>query len=187
MHLTRCAIRLLPAVCFAVAVVAAANFTKGSTTSAWLACSYSILPASNSYTADATSDTVQVSTQTGCNWKAISNDGWISITSAPFGSGSGPFTFNIEANTADSNTVTPSRTGTITVTDNVTTTLTFTATQSGCSFSLNSNNASVPADAGTYGVSVLTGNTQSCPWTASSGTSWIMVNTASGLGDKTAA
>jgi uncharacterized repeat protein (TIGR01451 family) len=183
-----CAIRLVPVVCFLLAVVMAAHFTKGSSSSAGMACGYSVLPASNSYTADPTKDTVQVSTQAGCKWQANSNAGWINITSpiGGGGSGSGPFTFNIQPNIGAPNTDTASRTGTITVTDNITTTLTFTAGQSGCSFSVGSNTACVPANPGSFSVSVLTGKSTACPWTASSGTSWILVNTSSGSGDGTA-
>jgi hypothetical protein len=83
MYLRDCAIRLLPAVCFALAVVVAANFTKGETASAWFACGYSILPTSNSYSADKTQDTVQVNTTTtGCKWTASSNDGQRAATMA---------------------------------------------------------------------------------------------------------
>jgi uncharacterized repeat protein (TIGR01451 family) len=181
-----CAIRLLPAVCFALAVVVAANFTKGETASAWFVCGYSILPTSNSYSADKTQDTVQVTTTTTqCKWTATSNDGWINVTSPAGGVGtdSNPFQFIILANTGAPNTDTPPRTGSITVTGNGgVPTLTFTANQSGCTFSVASNNVCVPANAASYSVSVNTKSTI-CPWTASSNTPWIVVNTSSGTGD----
>ena len=181
-----CAIRLAPIVCFALAVVVAANFTRGETANAWFGCGYSILPTSNFYTADPAKDTVQVTTTTtGCKWQATSNDGWISITSPAGGVGtdSNPFTFDIQANTGAPNSDTPPRTGSITVTGaGGLPTLTFTANQSGCNFSVASNNVCVPADSASYSVSVLTKST-SCPWTASSNTPWILVNTSSGTGD----
>src|SRR5215472_9235899 len=180
------AIRLAPIVCFALAVVVAANFTRGETANAWFGCGYSILPTSNFYTADPAKDTVQVTTTTtGCTWQATSNDGWISITSPAGGVGtdSNPFTFDIQANTGAPNSDTPPRTGSITVTGaGGLPTLTFTANQSGCTFSVASNNVCVPADSASYSVSVLTKST-SCPWTASSNTPWILVNTSAGTGD----
>src|SRR5215471_18689863 len=186
MYLSGWAIRLLPAVCFALAVIVAASLTKGETASAWFGCGYSILPTNNFYSADSTKDTVQVNTTTtGCKWTAASNDGWITVTSPSGGAGtdSNPFSFDIQANTGTPNTDTPQRTGTITVIGaGGTPTLTFTANQSGCTFAVGSNNGCVPADAGSYSVSVLTKST-TCPWTASSNTPWILVNTSSGIGD----
>src|SRR6516164_3718431 len=118
MYLIGCTIRLLPALCFALAAIVIANFTRGGTASAGMGCGYSILPTSNSYTADGNKDTVQVTTSTGCKWQAVSDVGWIVITSPVGGGGSdsGPFTFNLQPNTGAPNANTASRTGTVTVT-----------------------------------------------------------------------
>src|SRR5262249_13008530 len=86
------------------------------------------------------------------------------------------------------NANTAQRVGTVTVTDasppNIT--MTFTATQSGCNFSVPSNSICVPASAGSYSASILTGSTTACQWTAASSTSWIAINTPSGSGDGSA-
>jgi uncharacterized repeat protein (TIGR01451 family) len=173
--------------CFALIVWLSANFSKGGAASAWMACGYSILPTSNSYTADSTKETVQVTTSTGCKWQAASNDGWIIITSPVGGGGfdTGPFTLAIQANSGAPNKNTSSRSGTVTVTGSgpPLTTLTFTAVQSGCTFGVASNNPCVPAGGGLNSLTVLTGSATACPWTASSNTSWITILTASGNGD----
>ena len=85
-------------------------------------CSFSISPPSDSYPGSGiVSAQVNVTTSSGCDWTAISNDSWITITSGSSGSGNGVVTFSVSANPSSS-----SRTGTITIADQI-----FTVIQAG--------------------------------------------------------
>jgi hypothetical protein len=55
------------------------------------------------------SSTITITTSSVCNWVAISNDGFIVLTSPSSGSGSGSLTFSVVANTG------AARTGTVTI------------------------------------------------------------------------
>ncbi len=73
------------------------------------ACTYSISPNGASFTAQAGTGSLSVTTQTGCTWTAASNDSWIRITSGASGGGSGTVKYSVTANTGAS-----SRSGSIT-------------------------------------------------------------------------
>jgi len=85
------------------------------------ACAYSVSPVSQSFVSGGGSGTVNVTTQSGCNWTAISNVSWSTITSNSSVTGSGVINYSVLANPNAS-----SRTGTLTIAGQ-----TFTATQSG--------------------------------------------------------
>ena len=73
-------------------------------------CSYSLSPASKSFSTSAGSGTVNVSTQAGCPWTAKSNASWISVEAGTAtGQGNGAFSYRVSRNTG------LSRTGTVTV------------------------------------------------------------------------
>jgi len=83
-------------------------------------CTYSIGPTSESLAcSSASGSSINVTTQTGCGWTAVSNNAWITVTSGSSGSGSGSVGYSVSQNTGLS-----SRTGTITAAG-----LTFTVTQ----------------------------------------------------------
>jgi Zn-dependent metalloprotease len=63
------------------------------------ACSFSINPTSASFAAAGGSQNVTVTTQTGCNWTAASNNSFITVTSGASGSGSGTVSYSVAANT----------------------------------------------------------------------------------------
>jgi Zn-dependent metalloprotease len=84
-------------------------------------CSYSISPTSASYAATGGTGSVSVTAGAGCTWSAVSNAGFITITSGSSGSGNGTVGFSVAANAG-----TTSRTGTMTIAG-----LTFTVTQAG--------------------------------------------------------
>jgi Zn-dependent metalloprotease len=73
-------------------------------------CSFSINPTSASFAAAGGSASVSVTTQAGCNWTAVSNDSFITITSGASGSGSGTVNYSVAANTAST-----SRNGSMTI------------------------------------------------------------------------
>jgi Zn-dependent metalloprotease len=63
-------------------------------------CSFSINPTSASFAAAGGSGSVTVTTTTGCDWTAVSNNSFITITSGASGSGSGTVNYSVAANTS---------------------------------------------------------------------------------------
>lgn len=139
-----------------------------------LACAPTISPASRSIPQSSTTGSVAVSAATGCGWTAVSNASWITITGGSSGSGSGTVSYSV----AD-NTVATSRTGTMTIAGQ---TFTITQAAAGCTYSVTPTSESSPAAGESVTASVTA--PAGCPWTASSGASWITVASgASGTGN----
>jgi all-beta uncharacterized protein/BACON domain-containing protein len=96
-----------------------ARATNGTITTAFSAvesfkaggglCSIGLTPTSVSVAAGGGSSTITITTSSACNWSAISNDGFIVLTSPSSGSGNGSLTFSVIANTG------AARTGTISI------------------------------------------------------------------------
>ena len=63
-------------------------------------CSFSINPTSASFAAAGGSGSVTVSTTAGCDWTAVSNSSFITVTSGASGSGSGTVSYSVAANTS---------------------------------------------------------------------------------------
>ena len=84
-------------------------------------CTFSISPTSASQPAGGGTGSVSVTAGVGCNWIAVSNATFISVTSGASGSGNGTVNYSVAANTG-----TASRNGTLTIAG-----LTFTVTQAG--------------------------------------------------------
>jgi uncharacterized protein (TIGR03437 family) len=82
-------------------------------------CNYAIAPASQSFSAGASTGSVNVTANSGCAWTASSNAGFITITGGASGNGNGAVNYSVAANTAASR-----RTGTLTIAGQ-----TFTVTQ----------------------------------------------------------
>ncbi|HYO99665.1 MAG TPA: PQQ-dependent sugar dehydrogenase, partial [Pyrinomonadaceae bacterium] len=61
-------------------------------------CSYSISPASGGAAPGGGTITVNVTTQGGCGWAAVSNSGFINVASGASGTGSGTVTLSVSAN-----------------------------------------------------------------------------------------
>ncbi|HEX9001542.1 MAG TPA: putative Ig domain-containing protein [Blastocatellia bacterium] len=72
-------------------------------------CSFSIAPVSQNFSAAGGSSSVGVTTESGCNWTAVSNDAWLTVTGGSSGSGNGVVGYSVAANTGNA------RTGTITI------------------------------------------------------------------------
>jgi DNA-binding beta-propeller fold protein YncE len=143
-------------------------------------CTYSIAPASQSFTATAATGSVAVTAGTGCTWPATwtatSNASWITITSGSSGSGNGTVAFSVAANTS-----TGSRTGTLTIAGQ-----TFTVNQSAAACSYAIAPTTVVALAGGRTGSVTVTAPAGCAWTATSNASWITITSgASGSGNGT--
>ena len=90
------------------------DFTTGT-------CTYSIYPTSKHFGPSGGTGTINVTTQAGCAWTAVSHADWITITGGSPGTGSGIVYYSVSENSSKS-----SRTGTITIANE-----TFTVTQSG--------------------------------------------------------
>ena len=138
-------------------------------------CSYTLSSSSTSVGAAGSTGTVDVTSNAGCTWTAVSNDSWITVTSGSSGGGNGTVSFTVAANTGEA------RSGTITIAGN-----TFTVNQaSDCSFDISPSNQDFTAAGGT-GSFVLTASNSSCSWTATASDNWIMITSSTtGSGSST--
>ena len=129
-------------------------------------CTYSLSPSSSSFDSEGGSGSTSVSSPDGCQWSASSSDSWISIASGGNGSGDGPVSFTVAANTTIQ-----ARSGSLTVGGQV-----LTITQAGipCSYSLSSVAASFDADGGSNSTNV--DSPDGCTWSASSSENWIAIS-----------
>jgi hypothetical protein len=132
-------------------------------------CTYAINPASADFNATGGTGSVDVTTQSGCSWTALSNDAWIHITSGGSGTGSGTVNYSVDANTGSA------RTGTMTIAGQ-----TFTVNQGGagtCTYAINPTSTNISLRGGTGSVDVITD--PGCYWEASSNVSWISITSGS--------
>ena len=154
-------------------IIAGLTFTVNQ---AAAACIYSIAPTAAHYLAAGGAGSIAVTAGTSCAWTAVSNDGWITITSGSPGTASGTVGYAVGANAT-----TVSRTGTITVAGS-----TFTVTQDGtvpCTYSISPTSASFTSLGGTNSVAV-TANA-GCAWSVSSAATFLTFSPASGTGNGT--
>jgi Zn-dependent metalloprotease len=86
-------------------------------------CTFSISPTSASFAAAGGAGSTSVTASAGCNWTAVSNAAFITITGGASGTGSGTVSYSVASNGG-----TTSRTGTMTIAGQ-----TFTVTQAGTS------------------------------------------------------
>jgi hypothetical protein len=101
------------------------------------ACSYSLSPGSQPYTASGGTGSVSVSTASTCGWTAASSASWLAVTAGASGTGPGSVSYRVAANTGSA-----TRTATLAVGGQV-----FTVTQSGAAGSY-----SISASAGSGGT-----------------------------------
>ena len=144
------------------------------------ACTYALLPTSQSVVAGGGTGSTAVTAPTGCAWTGVSsNTSWLTVTSGASGSGNGTVAFSASANPNTS-----ARTGTITIGSQ-----TFSVNQAAapCTYALAPTSQSVVASGGT-GSTAVTAPT-GCAWTGvSNNTSWLTVTSgASGSGNGTVA
>lgn len=155
--------------------IAGQTFTVTQDGSGGGTCNYALFPSSVSIAAAGGTGNFTVSTSVGCNWTAVPNLGWITITSGAAGSGPGTVGYQVDANTS----ATP-RTGMITVADQQ-----FTVTQDGftsCGFTVTPTFLSFTGTGGTATIQVFTA--PNCSWTASSPVNWVTITSgASGTGN----
>jgi hypothetical protein len=137
-------------------------------------CTYAIDPTSANFSLSGGTGSVDVTTQSGCSWTAVSNYAWIHVTSGGSGTGNGTVTYRVDFSRGV-------RTGTIIVAGQ-----TFTVNQGSgvCTYAINPTNANVDAGGGTGSVDVTTQD--GCSWTAVSNDDWIHVTSGgSGTGPGT--
>ncbi len=136
-------------------------------------CSYSILPTSNSFVREGGTGVVNVTAPAGCNWTAVSNAPWITVTSGASGSGNGTVNYSVAVNTGDF------REGIITIAGQ-----TFSIRQVGCVNSLTPFEQNFPSSGGTGSIAVSAD--ASCNWTVVSQEPWITItSSANGSGNGT--
>ncbi len=144
----------------------------------WVSCTYSISPASASFTSQGGTASIAVTTQSGCPWAASSSLAWVTIPSGASGSGSGTATIQVAAN-ASSATLS----GTITVAGQ-----SFSITQAGaqtsCTYSIYPVGQAFTVPGGTGTIAITAGS--GCSWSTSGLPSWVSIGSgASGSGNGT--
>ena len=139
------------------------------------ACSYSITPTSQSFSASGGNGTVAVTTGSWCSWTATSNDTtWLSVTSGASGTGNGTVTLSAATNNAGSRSATATIAGQ---------TLSATQSAAACTYTISPGSQSFGNSGGTTTVNVTTGSW--CSWTAASNDpTWLTITSgASGTGN----
>ena len=122
-------------------------------------CTYSISPTNRVHGYGAATNSVSLTTASGCAWTVVNTNGWITILSGASGTGGAIVTYAVDANP---NPV--DRTGVVAIADQ-----TFTILQLAvvCTYSISPTNR----------VHGFAGATNSVSLTTSSGCSWTVVNT----------
>ncbi len=146
--------------------IAGATFTFNQT-----ACSYTLTPTSATVAVAGGSGSFTMTTGSACSWTAVSNAGWITVTSGGSGPGGHSVNFSATANSGGA------RSGTITLGGK-----TFTVNQTACSYTVTpaSLNVAYAATTGTFTVTT----SASCAWGVSSPVAWVTLG-AGGTGTGT--
>ncbi len=138
-------------------------------------CVTGISPPSNSFGTTGGIGIISVTTQSSCNWTAVSDSPWIFISTGSSGTGNGKIRYNVAFNSGNN------RTGTITIGDFVHTVSQNGPGGGGCTYSINPTSQNFGASGGTGSVGVTTQS--GCAWTAVSNTAFITITSgASGSG-----
>jgi hypothetical protein len=145
-----------------------AVFVNGS------ACANTLSPSAKAFGESGGGGTINLAAPTGCNWTAVSNDSWLTVTSNGSGSGNAVVTYDTQENFAER-----FRIGTITIAGQ-----TFTVYQSGlggnqCNNSISPLSQAFSAGAGTGTINVFA--SEDCVWNATSNSNWITI-TSQGAG-----
>lgn len=148
-------------------------------------CSYTLTPSSANLSPGGGSGSFTVTTGAGCEWTAVSNNGFITVTGGAAGTGSGTVNYSVSANGLSA------RSGTITAGGQ-----TFTINQSGTGPTMSVSRSSLYFGAthtGTTLAAKTSGQTfritqsgaGTVTWTASSNQPWLTVTPTSGTAPST--
>lgn len=135
-------------------------------------CIYTASPRSGSHLSSATtgSFTLNVNKPGYCDWNAVSNSDWITLTGSHTGNNTKAITYRLTANSSPS-----SRSGTITAAGK-----TYTVNQAGyldgCNINLNATTTTVASEAGYSQFNIITSNSPQCPWEIKSNVEWIQIS-----------
>jgi hypothetical protein len=140
-------------------------------------CNYALNPTSASYDALGGAGMVAVAAGTGCNWTAVSNDGFLTVTGGASGTGNGTVTYNVATNTGAPNVANPARAGSLTIAGQ-----TFQVNQTGCMFGIAPIGATLGSAASSGAVTVTTPSV--CSWTVTGLPAWAST-TSGGSGTGT--
>lgn len=126
-------------------------------------CTWSIGPTEATFAATGGMGLFNVNTNDGCDWTAVADDDWITITEGASGSGASPVRFIVEANDG------PARDGTITVADK-----TYTVHQGdGCAYFVTPTGVPFSKFGGSGTLNISTGDL--CAWEALSDSAWLTI------------
>jgi uncharacterized repeat protein (TIGR03803 family) len=141
-------------------------------------CTYSLSPKIGKVRASGGSSTVRVTPNlSDCEWMAVSDDGFITISAGASGAGNGTVGYTVTTNTE-----TEARIGTMEIASEI-----FTVSQAAaaCEFSLGGTTASFSSTGGSSSVTV-TANGTNCAWKAAISGTFIQITAgASGTGNGT--
>jgi pimeloyl-ACP methyl ester carboxylesterase len=140
-------------------------------------CTFSVSPPAFSVSSAATASSFTVTTGAGCQWSAVSNAPWLSITSGSSGTSSGSVSFSVAINST-----TLPRNGTITISSGTSAGgSVFTVQQAGqCTYFLSVSTVSLPPGGGSVSATVYTQS--GCVWSAVPNAPWITITNGTGTG-----
>ena len=144
-------------------------------------CRYDLGPANQSVSVSGGNGSINIATTSDCSWSAAAEASWITLTSSPSGSGNGSVNFRVAPNQGEA------RSGAIVIANQRAD-----ITQAGvmaplptCTTNISPTSSNVPA-AGGSGISVTVSAGATCQWSATSGATWITLNSgATGTGNGT--
>ncbi len=140
-------------------------------------CSYSLSSASGFFPMSGGSGSVDLTTDVGCNWTAVSDVNWITLTSIANGSGSARVTFEVRENFTSS-----ARSGTLTIAG-----LTYTVVQDAglgedCSYHISPTAIAYSSVGGSGTINVTCESV--CAWQPVSNAGWVTITSVTpGIGN----
>src|SRR6185295_10493512 len=129
-------------------------------------CTFSIAPGTQSFSSGGGNGNVTVTAPAGCNWTAVSNDGFITVNSGAMGSGNGAVAYSVSANPG------AVRSGTLTIAGQ-THTVSQDAATAGCTYTISPKNQTFTSNGGGNTITVTA--PVGCAWTATSNAAFINI------------
>jgi BACON domain-containing protein/all-beta uncharacterized protein len=140
-------------------------------------CSFSAAPLENFSPMNGTAASVSITTPASCPWNAVSNDGWIQITSSASGTGNSSVNYVVSANWTSA-----ARRGTVTVAGQTLTIVQDGGVSADCSYILSPASKSFSPAGGMGSISVF--SQERCAWQATTTDTWLHITSLScGIGN----